>query len=258
MGCWSESCGISGLEIGYNHEALVMLVEPVAEKGYSEHGTFSRYQPVTTLVWGKYSDYGDLEDISTCDPLYFTDWLEKARRKIDPSQDNHMDYMSKFFWIRKDVWDFLDNIPHEFSYGDRPKNIGESIRRTREKWTEKFEELMAGSVSNDDSTDALIARALARMADDNFCGLTYRSGKIYSKLREEFNDAVDEKDREKAMNAIEAALRISKLDMAGYELRKVVAPSTMNGPQHGGYEAISMLATFNLKKCQEYFSDIEE
>lgn len=262
MGCWSESCAISGLEIGAYDEALVMVLEK-DDSDYEGHGPFSRYKPVTPLVWGKYSDYGDIEDVNTCDPLYFTAWLEKARRDLDPDENDHMSFMSKFYWIRKDVWEHLDNIPHEFSYGDRAKTVGESIQRLRDEAnnyvTEKRKKIDNRNGKDPQSHEELIEDLMWDMQfDRNLLGLTYDHGNIASTLKNAFSNAIKDNDQDQIQNIIEAAMRVVKLNMVCYELRKIVAPSTKTGPQHGGYEAAACLSTFVLQKCQEYFSESED
>lgn len=260
MGCWSESCAISGLEISDQTEALVMLLQFNEEPGYSCHGAYSRYQPMCLPTWGKYSDYGDIEDVASCDPLYFTMWLEKARRKIDPNEDSHTDYMSKMWWVRKDVWDFCDTIPHEFSYGDNPKTIGESCQRMRDKLyahVKSEREEMALDLHKDGfDPDSAIAQALRRMrsSDHNIFGLRSYEVNIIQNLQNELEDAIENNDQPKIDNSIEGIVRLNKIAMICHELRKLVTPSTFTGPQHGGYEAASLLATFTLTKCGEYFS----
>lgn len=262
MGCWSESCAISGLEIGDQREALVMMLKAKEDTSYS-HGSFSRYQPVCPPTWGKYSDYGDIEDIGTCDPLFFTTWLEEARRSVDPDEDNHMNFMAMFWWVRKDVWDFCDNLPHEFSYSDHPKTIGESCQRRREKLQHyvveqrKYIEELAAVEGDNDASISLMIKSLSRR-DDEIFGLREYNFSIIRVIKDRLEAAIKDNNQAEIDNCIEAVVRLNKIEMIGYELRKVICPSTMNGPQHGGYDAISMLSTFNLTKCQEVYAEYQE
>jgi hypothetical protein len=264
MGCWSESCAISGLEIGDQDEAMVMLLHPLKEKGYTDHGAFSRYEPVCPPTWGKYSDYGDIEDINTYDNLFFTNQLELARRTIDPNSDDHCAYMARFWWVRKDVWDFCDKIPHEFSYGDHPKTIGESIMRRREKLNAYVasERIDIKNSKNDDPKDskALIRRLISKSSKsgDDVFGLKSHRLKLISNLENDLDEMIEQNNQSGIDNVIEAVCRLNKIEMVCYELRKIVMPSTFTGPQHGGYEAASMLATFTLTKCQEHFAEYSE
>ena len=267
MGCWSESCAISGLEIGDGCESLVMVLSPAEDRKYPEHGTFSRYIALTPPVWGKYTDYGDIDtDETDCDPKFFTEWLERERRGLDPDEDSHMSYMAMFWWVRKDVWDYCDNIPHEFSYGDNPNTIGESIALRREKLIEyvaterRHMEEDANSSEDDTDNEKLIEKLIRRMSarDDDVLGFRSYSLPIISQLKEQLDNAINENDQETIDGVIEAICRLNKLNLVCYELRKICTPSTMNGPQHGGYEAILALNKFTMTTCQEYFAKCGE
>ena len=262
MGCWSESCAISGLEIGYDMPALVMLVKAKDSKAYTSHGTFSRFTPVCPPVIGNYSDYGDLDDDRPVDSMFFNLWLETSRRVFDPTGDDHMTYIANMWWVRKDIWDFCDNLPHEFSYGDRPKTVGESIVRHRAKFAEYIDKIQkhnAGAASGDLTDDEVFVRALARLkiGSDDLFGFRSYDVDIINGMRSQLDDAIKTNNQVMIDNIVEASCRLSKLDMICFELRKVVAPSTMNGPQHGGYEAVGKLADFVSNICQESLKDFD-
>lgn len=256
MGCWSENCAISGLEIGYDCDAVVLMLKP-KDRDYADHGTFSRYRPVCAPTYGKYSDYGDLDDESPIDNPFFTNALKAACRTVDPDERNHMNYMALFYWVRRDVWDYCDNIPHEFSYGDHPKNVGESMAAIKEKLLKYVENMRSVDDSDLSDEDSIVERAFRRLriGDDNITGLRSYEVPLAGILKNQLDEAIESDDQELIDTTIEALLRLNKLNMICYELRKVCYPSTMNGPQHGGYEAASLLATFTLTKCQEHFAE---
>lgn len=257
MGCWSESCAISGLEIGCNDEAVVMLLRPVSEKSYDEFGAFSRFVPVCSPTYGTYSDYGDFEEDNDSDSKYFLDGLEKARRIYDPETEHHMNYMSQMWWVRKDVWDFCDTLPLEFSYGDRPKTVGEAVSRQKEKimdYVREQKEILAEP--NEDQKLRRLFRMISSARD--LFGLGYLDGRLVNSLKQELDDSIEAGNDEAIGNVVEAVSRLLKVTCMCYELRRVVCPSTRIGPQHGGYDAISLLATFTLTKCQEHFAEYGE
>lgn len=262
MGCWSESCAISGLEIGAYDEAVVMVLAPAKDDGYG-HGAFCRFSPITPPTFGKYSDYGDIEgpedNPEQLDSKFFTDWLEKGRRVYDPSTDDHMKYMANLWWCRKDVWDYCDNLPREFSYGDdNPDTIGELITQQRGKVLEYVkgqQEIQA----MDDGDDAKLRRLLRSIssARDIF-GLDRIDGDLVIQLKTSLDAAIEKNNQERIDDIIEAAMRVLKLSAIGHELRKIVCPSTRIGPQHGGYEAILSLNKFVVTKCHDHFAEYGE
>lgn len=258
MGCWSESCAISGLEIGAYQEAVVMFVKPISEDSYTEFGAFSRYSPMCAPTYGIYSDYGDFEDEgSQIDSKYFLDELEKCRRHFDPDTEHHMKYMDKMWWVRKDVWEYCDSIPLEFSYGDRPKTVGELIDTQREKIMEYVKEQLNICAETDE--DLKLRRLFRNVisARDIF-GLGHIDGNFVVNLKIKLDEAIEAGDHQTIADLVESALRILKVSSLCYELRKIVCPSTRVGPQHGGYEAILHLNTFTLAKCQEHFAEYGE
>lgn len=258
MGCWSESCAISGLEIGAYQDAVVMIVEAPTSKSYDNYGTFSRFVPVCPPTFGQYSDYGDLEDDNDKDLPFFLNSLEAARRKFDPDTKSHMDYMNQMWWVRKDVWDFCDSLPLEFSYGDRPKTVGECVTRQREKILEYVKEVRETVAESDEDVKLRrLFRSMSSSSRDLF-QLGYLSNDLTMNYKHQLDEAIENNNDEVVNNIIEAVGRLLKVSIMCYELRRVVCPSTKIGPQHGGHDAISMLATFTLTKCQEYFADVGE
>lgn len=256
VGCWSESCAISGLEIGYDVEAVAMFLKPIDSDYSYNHGAFCRFTPVCPPTYGIYSDYGDFEKDQQIDNPYFLDLFEKGRRAFDPDKDDHMQYMYRLWWCRKDVWDFCDTLKHEFSYGDRPKTIGESITRQREEIMKYVNDAM-NPLETDDA-DELFDRQIRRMmSSKDIFGLSRLDGKYVIGLKIALDDAIDKRDLEKIENIIESSQRILKIELIGDELRKIICPSTLVGPQHAGYGAIAQMAEFTAAKCKEYFVEDE-
>ncbi|MCK9529538.1 MAG: hypothetical protein M0R77_03100 [Gammaproteobacteria bacterium] len=262
MGCWSESCAISGLEIGAYCEAVVMVVKPVSEDAYTEYGSFSRFVPVCPPTFGVYSDYGDIEGEDArpeqLDSKFFLDQLEKARRIYDPNKTDHMEYMGQFWWCRKDVWDYCDALPLEFSYGDNPKTIGEAVEKQRIN-IKKYVDVQLDIQNSVDDEEGKLRRLFRSIssARDIF-GLGHIDGNFVIGLKQKLDFAIEQGDLETINNVVESALRVLKVSLMCYELRKIVCPSTRAGPQHGGYEAILSLNKFTLAKCQEYFAEYGE
>ena len=258
MGCWSESCAISGLEIGDQDEAVVLLLKPVDSDSYSEFGAFCRFTPLCAPTYGIYSDYGDIEDELPKDNEFFTSRLDAARRHYDPKSDSHMTYMNNMWWCRKDVWDFCDSIQLEFSYGDRPKTVGDAVVAHHKSIMKYVNDLLQEDDA-EDTEDSRLRRLMKGFASGrDIFGLGYIDGKFVTGLKMALDDAIEHKNHEAIENIVEMSTRVRKLSMICHELRKIVCPSTRIGPQHGGYEAISQLATFTLTKCQEYFADCGE
>lgn len=64
MGCFNETCLITGAHITAGDDVAVVLLQP--DKNKSRFGCYSSFHasPAPLLIYGKYNDYGSVEDIS--------------------------------------------------------------------------------------------------------------------------------------------------------------------------------------------------
>jgi len=63
MGCWNETCGLSGLAIGYGESVALVVTRRFTQYPPDFRFPDSIFEPVGFPVYGTYDDYGSVEDV---------------------------------------------------------------------------------------------------------------------------------------------------------------------------------------------------
>lgn len=219
MGCWSESCGVSGMEIPDNARCYMLTLVP---DKYDKH----TYRMGIPPVLGTYDDYGGLDLLENCPALNL---------KIG---DNWRPEREDKFMIDAQVFDFLSTLEPDFTYGDRPKTVGEAAERWMADAHKQIKEYReADGVSKLTKSFAL---------SDMFGSVTERplAGII------DFESITDE--------FVTLYGRCLVLWRGMSELRKTLAPTCVWGPQHGGAQALIPFYEFVLKQAKARRKKYEE
>jgi hypothetical protein len=218
MGCWSESCAVSGLEIPHNAKIYVAMV------GESRYGRDVEVN--VPPVAGTYDDYGGLdltETLTSLDLKTGENWAPRDDKRGMP------------VYIDAEVFDFLPSIELEFSYKG-PKTIGESL----EVNVTKLRDIIAR------------LRPLTPYKDEAYYKTISELDRVIGYHTEAFADAKDKlsrilfkKDDTRTTEEIDAQIeefitlysRAFIFNRAQHELRKRFVPE-VKGPQHAGSDAL--------------------
>jgi hypothetical protein len=133
MGCWSVNCGISNIAITYGHECVILPIKK------DDNNETRKYVPATLPIFGKYNDYGGMEDIEIDDNTKlieehfgitideFVEFLVDGKytyereeaEEIGKKVQNHFEEMKKlrFMWIDRQVYDFMINDLDDYHKG---------------------------------------------------------------------------------------------------------------------------------------------
>lgn len=154
MGCWDETCGLSGLPIEYDDKTLLFPLSssPLYESGQSGFSyPTGLWQPMTLPFYGTYNSYGALEN-PTCINLglaqkvfwdYGIEWSEstfdelergKLSGRLGWSGENRL--IGQML-VRQDVWEVFLNL--------RPEHRTD-CRNGSDRWIEY-------ELSHDDTSD---------------------------------------------------------------------------------------------------------
>lgn len=202
MGCWSESCGLSGLEIRNGDDIYLATLKP--SKYYPQS-----YDFVMPPLKGTYDDYGGI-DLTEDYP--FGPFNLKIGDNYSPGLLDARDG----YIVAASVFEFLPSLELEFSYGDRPKTVGEANQRLQKRLEKYF------STSIDErnyfGSDGLYNLISGGEGADFLNPLL---------LLEEYGAVF-----------IPFFCRARMLRHAAAELRKSIYPSSCNAPQHNGEQAL--------------------
>lgn len=254
MGSWSESCGLSGIEVGEGEVAYVgFLGKP---KYAGSHGASTDWEFKTPLLRGKYNDYGYLhvEDDEAVIAL-FNEHSGLSLKNGDDfaDRDEHLVPDMRRYWVRGDVLEALEKLTPEFPYfwprskkvdkHVRFKNIGEfaelrladvraalaKAKEAKEKWN-----ALLASLPKPDMSEHLDVLMDLNLRDVFGYGL---QGVNWCEL---MNTAIGDDAKLEAL--LTAYRRDVVLEYAAVELRKKFAPSECIGPQHSGEVASCQFA----------------
>lgn len=141
MGCWSEGCCISDLEIADGDDIVVAFILKTKYDDLNA-GAFGQYRPVTPLLRGKYNDYGgcDVHDTPENIALFEKAWLVVLNTDpdFDPTTfefpDNvRMDDVPegcRLWMAHADGLDMLRTVRHEFTMDETAPRVGDTEKRT--------------------------------------------------------------------------------------------------------------------------------
>lgn len=73
MGCWNETCAISQLPITYLQDVVCILLQKNADKVCCDSSCYidTYFRPYPIILYGKYDDYGCMEDITGDVDLFY-------------------------------------------------------------------------------------------------------------------------------------------------------------------------------------------
>lgn len=239
MGCWSESCAISGMEIPDGARIYIALV------GSSRYG--DGLDLIVPPVLGNYDDYGGLDLLEGFELLGLKkgeNWRPRDDRRGRP------------VYMDADVYEFMAGMEPEFTY-NRPKTIGGMIDKTEAELREAIKGL----------------RSVERFEEGYFKAIQPLE-KIISHSRDAFGDARqileeilfkkkgESRDEAKVDLLIEEFItmfrRATIYNMGQIELRKTFVPE-VRGPQHGGVQALipfyGYVLTLARKREQDRIAD---
>lgn len=218
MGCWSESCAVSGLEIPHNAKIYVALV---AESRYGND-----LELTVPPIAGTYDDYGGLDLTET-----FTSLGLKEGENWEVREDKR----GAPVYIDAEVFDYLLNIEKEFAYKG-PKTIGGSLDELVTTLREKIE-AMRGLERYSDPEWFKIHSELDRYLGHNSTAMEGAREKLDRILYKKDDGRTEEEVNAQIEEFILLFRRSYVFNVAQRELRKRFVPK-VKGPQHGGGEAL--------------------
>jgi hypothetical protein len=217
MGCWSESCGISGIEIPMNNRIYALMMEK----------SYGGYVVSVPPILGTYDDYGGIdltEDMPAFDLKAGENW-----RPVEDQRGLHM-------FIDADVFDHLKELEPEFTYGDRPKTLGEAWQHHSEEVVKVLTMWIKIRDSDKDPRDK--AYDLLKVGSKVGRVFGYDDGTLKN-VQSLFQDAITNgASLESLAPLLVAYSRAYILMRAFVELRKNPAPGSINAPQHSGEQAL--------------------
>ncbi|MBD9511556.1 hypothetical protein IB265_32900 [Ensifer sp. ENS10] len=225
MGCWNESCAISGIDIPHKTKIYVALI------GNERFGNdMAIFVPP---VLGAYDDYGGV-DLLEDSPLFGLKKGDNWRPRED--KRGHPVYLDA------EVFDFLTSLKIQWSIDG--KTLGDAITKHEKVIRETVEKL----------------KPLQRYEDKDYWKTMMDLDRLLQR-RETFDDAKqvfeeilyvkkgETRDEEATDAKIEAFITCWKrafiMNQAQHELRKKIVPE-VKGPQHGGAPALIQFYTMVL------------
>lgn len=241
MGSWSESCGVSGIEIAEGDEAYVCRVAKTQR--VEEFGPFYHYVLASPLVKGVYRDYGGLELTDTPEMCSL---LSKTLNKEEPlTVGSEWEDYGERFWVRADVFDnVLPSLERDFGYvydPDRKESVPSKTIASQTEWwagqialaiaeaKEKYDSYKAFAEQVKEKDHETVLKAAKMLAEH---AMMSRLSYSKSPLKNLLSQAI--RDGQSTDAIVEAELREYRLYGAMFELRKMLVPSERVGPQHGG------------------------
>lgn len=261
MGSWSESCGVSGLEISEQDDAYVCLLVPNSHQAF---GAADLWKPATTFIRGSYDDYGILR--VSDDPSVIKVFNEQSGLTLINDDGFDRDILenctvkgAERFWIHSGVFDFLPDIKQDFGYhysrtgaehkSIKVKDIAESatltladIKTVYHKQKKIYDERqlsLSQAESTSPETQEIIMESALLLMEHSFYNVIGDRENDTNYLRW-FQLAVPRGDDPTPL--LEAYRRNFVVAYALGELRKKFVPSERTGPQHGGAGALAFFS----------------
>ena len=140
MGCWNESCGLTGLPVTDGLKCRYMIIRKVkrSKDDHAVYYPFDIFQPVSILVEGEYDDYGGVE-LETEVAAAFFESLTASRVEFAEAtmhgniRINGNEYtlpVDSYHWFaRDDSFQMLNKLPLR----DSRKTLGQSQKETLAK-----------------------------------------------------------------------------------------------------------------------------
>lgn len=149
MGCWNESCGLTGLPVTNGLKSRYMVIRRV-KRDKSDHAVyypFDIFQPVSILATGEYDDYGGIEMKSTEEADFFASLTASGVGFHEAEMHGNIRVNGKeyrlpvdhYHWFaRDDSFRMLNDLPN-YRYSFKAKTLGASQIETLKKVVEEAE-----------------------------------------------------------------------------------------------------------------------
>lgn len=252
MGCWSEACALSGIEITDGLEVYVALVVP--SDGYNNSGQWDLSMPP---IKGKYDDYGglDLLEDTPYGPKNGENWRPENEIQGAKPKDGLPIY------IDAELFESLENLPREFPYfGTHINGKYEMIKgvktigQARDLFLKDVRAAIAKSIEKKNKWDSLKGKPdvdrsiLYNQPIHELLGYP-ESGSILVGASHYLTERIEQgqTDFEEFLKFFGRAY---VLFSAQFELRKLVAPG-IRGPQQGGDPALIQFTKEVLRLSEE-------
>lgn len=225
MGCWSERCALTGLEIANNQVVYVACISEQTDDFYGQ-------SLATPPVKGTYDDYGGidlLEDVELLGLKYGQNWRPDEEDQ-KPSVAKNLTLRPIF--IHAEIFDKIPELRPEFDY--TTASVGRSVESEIAKLTALVELFKDWENAGEEKDKLLYATQLA-----------LRQSLGYPEQWEGADEILDDildagKDAEEFLDLYR---RVLLLKCAERELRQPLVSSRV-GPQHGGEMALRQKTTW--------------
>lgn len=207
MGCWNATCYISKLPIWYDEPVVMILVRETYEaKQRSPHTCYTtdKYVPFGYPVYGKYDDYGGVDDIDNEDEileyLNTVTICDSNGEAVEITKENLRDVLNEFshgesgytvnkfnieaFLVKRDLYDLLISNAKSRKIYNKEETIEQQTKRLLKK---ELNELYKKNIPDDELilwrlSDIRVAKiSIYDMSEDI-------SSYLKKKLYDNFND----------------------------------------------------------------------
>ena len=148
MGCWNESCGVTGLPVTVDGNVRYMVIGKV-KRSKDDHAVFypfDIFQPVSILVKGEYDDYGGVtltaedetalfESLKECG-VKVTEAVRHGNIRVN-DEEYHLPVDHYHWFVREDAFQMLNDLPLR----DSKKTLASSQKDTLDKVMKIADEL---------------------------------------------------------------------------------------------------------------------
>lgn len=262
MGCWSESCIISGLEIRHTDPCGMVYITSQTDYMGRPEANFK-----TPIVWGKYNDYGDLEDIQNIDKYVATGMFhiikEHGEDKLSPvflskiKKDDDTFPRKPIAWpvfIHRAAFEALETIPSDsgWTFPNSDGTVGDYTNKSIEKFKEGFSEYLGTFLESEESTEESRLKKLMKQFVNSDWHRHLKSSWSLAAFRDSDFDITQDVD------FLLGLLRDEKLVTSGMaDLRKGI-PMHFHGPQHGGGEALLKFNEAINAVCKKVMAEYDD
>lgn len=130
MGCWSENCGLSGLEIRPGDKIYYAGMTP--SKTYGDQGV---YDFLTPPLYGEYDDYGGVKLLEYYKPLKLKEGDTYTKGCAGGAKDLR-------FIVRAEIYDMLGTLKPDFAPDRETGKYFKTIKEALEKEEKQIVEVL--------------------------------------------------------------------------------------------------------------------
>ncbi len=258
MGSWSESCGISGLEVAEQQDCYIVLLKKAGTSSEG-HGPASIWEPYIPMLRGTYNDYGryilnddqDYLDLATKIARLRNKEFEDLIKGEELDQSEFSDNDHGVMLVLGEIFDNFANLPvcDERSYLHNTVGVG----------TEKYLSELSDKVNEFKTRAAEMAALMPNRVE--FSDMYWYN--VESSLgRDALSKSLSAiyKDDIKAGTSLpyeEVIRRKMNLGYGSMLLRTRFVPSIHCGPQHGGARAVNVMSQVIQKISDERIKEWE-